>query len=483
MYSDSWVHFLVFWGVWVLVPLLVDVLQSVRDAWLVWRNRDLARPYPPLPHRHLPKVSVIIPAYNEQLDIDRCITSLKAQTYPHHLIEIIVIDDGSTDRTGEVVNGHINGTAHWNGHIRLHNRVIPAREFGGVMTLVHGKHQGKPAAVNLGLARCRGELVFTIDSDVVLEPEAVEQAVAAFRLDPELAAATAHLIIDPALLVQADDHGYIRLDSQDLPLPRRLTFSEKLLARSQFFEYLQAFRIGRHAEAVRGELFTLSGACAMFRREVLLEMQGYRGRTVSEDTDATLTLHRRATKVAYLPQVRIHLAPTVSWRALYAQRVRWQRGELEVLAVNADRLGKGERFWRRSLPLRLTNDHALALLRLVWGCLMPLFPLLGYPPSVVAKAGALMYAVYLMADGLQMAVAWPICAPSERRLLRKSALALAFLPLYRMVVYFFRLSGILKTLSERPQWTTNADWWDRIRMPGARRFSAWLGSLVKVWAD
>lgn len=482
MTSDP-LGFLLFWGVWILIPLAVDVAKSLGDAWTVWRYRRFAKPYPPLPHRNLPKISVLIPAFNEQLEIDRCITSLKAQTYPHHLIEIIVINDGSTDRTEEVVNGHINGSPHWNGHIRLHNRVISAREFGGVMTLVPGGHKGKPAAVNLGLARCRGELVFTIDSDVILEPEAIEQAVAAFQLDPHLAAATAHLIIDPNLLVVADDEGHIELDHEDLPILKRLTLSEKFLSACQSFEYIEAFRIGRHAEAVRGELFTLSGACAIFRRSVLLEMKGYRGRTVSEDTDATLSLQRSSDKVGYLPQVRVHLAPTISWHTLFSQRVRWQRGELEVLAVNADLLGHGPRFWRWTMPRRLQNDHALALLRLVWAFLLPLFPFLGYELRVITQAAALMYAVYVATDALLLAIAWPICAPSERRLLRVSALYLPWLPLYRMIVFLFRLSGILRTLSEKPQWTTSADWAERVRIPGTRRLTSWLGSLLKAWAD
>ncbi len=483
MTNMGWQHFLIFWGVWILIPLCIDVFKSLNDAFLVWRHRRLAKPYPPLPRRSLPKVSVIIPAYNEQLSIDRCITSLKAQTYPHHLIEIIVINDGSTDRTEEVVNGHINGTAHWNGHIRLNNRIIPAREFGGVMTLVQGEHKGKPTAVNLGINRCRGELIFAVDSDVVLEPEAVEQAVAAFTVDPHLQAATAHLIIDPNLLVEANDKGHVRLDQDDLPILKELTFSQKFLASAQFFEYLQAFRIGRHAEAVREELFTLSGACAIFRRDVIQRMNGYRGRTVSEDTDATLTLQRAQERVGYLPQVRIHLAPVTSWQDLYSQRVRWQRGEIEVMAVNSDLLGKRGRFWSWTMPRRLQNDHALALLRLIWAFLLPLFPFFGYEPSVIAQAAALMYTLYVVTDGLQMAVAWPVCARSERRLLRKSALFLPLLALYRTVVYFFRLSGILKVLSEEPRWTTRGEWLEELQLKGLKRSVAWLGGLVDIWAE
>jgi cellulose synthase/poly-beta-1,6-N-acetylglucosamine synthase-like glycosyltransferase len=351
------------------------------------------------------------------------------------------------------------------------------------MTLVQGEHQGKPAAVNLGLAKCRGELIFAIDSDVILEPEAIEQAVAAFQADSGLQAATAHLIIDPNLIVESNEQGHVRLDAEDLPVRKRLRFNEKLLAWAQFFEYLQSFRIGRHAEAVRDELFTLSGACAIFRREVLLGMNGYRGRTVSEDTDATLALKRAEQRVGYLPQVRIHLAPVISWRALLSQRIRWQRGELEVMAVNVDLLGRQGRFWRWSMPRRLQNDHALALLRLVWMFLLPLFPLLGYPPAVIAQAVALLYTLYVVTDVIQLAAARPICGPSEQRLLRESALFLPLLPFYRTVVYFFRLSGILRTLSEEPRWTTTEAWTDNIPLPNLDRLRSYLSSLQKILAD
>lgn len=479
----NWESLLFFWGVWLLIPLVVDISQAVSDAVLVWRSREMAKPYPPLPRVNLPKISVVIPAYNEQLNIDRCITSLKAQTYPHHLIEVIVIDDGSTDRTEAVVNGHISGNPHWNGHIRLHNRVIEAREFGGVMTLVQGSHKGKPAAVNLGLARCRGDLIFAIDSDVVLEQEAIEQAVAAFLADPEMMAATAHLIIDRNLLVVADDHGHIALDENDLPTPQALTLSERYLNASQFLEYMQSFRIGRHAEAARGELFTLSGACAIFRKEVLLDMNGYRGRTVSEDTDATLSIQRRQRRVGYLPQVRTHLAPVIRWGELSAQRIRWQRGQLEVLSVNLDMLGKAGRFWRWSLPLRLQTDHALTILRLIWLFLLPLFPLVGYPLSTVAQALALLYLLYLLTDIMEMLVAWPIAAISERRLLREAAVFLPLLPLYRIVVYFFRVSGILRTLSEKPTWTVSGTWFQGLKTPTGQKIKNLAKAFLNVWAE
>lgn len=474
--------FLIVWGVWILIPLAADIAQAIWDSLLVWRNGRSAKLFPPLLQNPPPKISIIIPAHNEQLNIDRCITSLKAQTYPHERIEILIVNDGSTDRTEEVVNGHINGTPHWNGHIRLYNRVIPAHEFGGVMMLLHGKHTGKPAAVNLGLGHCRGDLIFTIDSDAVLEPEAIQQAVIAFQRDEDLVAATAHLIIDRDLLVENDGNGHIHLDSEDMPVPMKLSPMEKFLSTAQFIEYFQSFRIGRHAEAIRDELFTLSGACAIFRRGALEEIRGYRGRTVSEDTDATLTLQRFPGRVTYLPQVRIHLAPTESWKALYAQRVRWQRGELEALAVHYDMLGSKTRLWQRSLPRRLQRDHTMAFLRLLWIFLLPMFPLLGYSVAMVAQAMTLIYAMYVLADAVQIASAWSICAPSERRILRQSVIYLPLLPLYRMVVYFFRMSGNLKTLTEPPRWTASAGWLDSFRLPGGGKFTGWLRNFVEFWA-
>lgn len=292
MSGSSLTEFFLFWGVWLLIPLLVDAIDAVWSAWLVFASRRMAEPVPMPFTGRLPTVTVVIPAYNEQVDIDRCITSLKAQTYPQNLIDYIVVNDGSTDRTGEVVASHIEGTAP-GAHIRLHNLVIPGEEFGGELTLVQGGRLGKPRAVNLGLTHAEGELIMAIDSDVVLEPDAVEQAVAAFRRDPALAAATAHLIIDHHLLVQSDEIGRLATDDTGLPVPLKLTIMQRFLAAAQFMEYLQAFRIGRHAESTRGELFTLSGACGVFRREALAAAGHYHARTVSEDTDLTFALQRR----------------------------------------------------------------------------------------------------------------------------------------------------------------------------------------------
>jgi hypothetical protein len=162
--------------------------------------------------------------------------------------------------------------------------------------------------------------------------------------------------------------------------------------------------------------------------------------------------------------------------------VRWQRGELEALAVHYDMLGNRKRIWRRGLPRRLQRDHTMAFLRLVWVFLLPMFPLLGYDPAMLIQAMALIYGIYLLADAAQIAAAWSICAPSERRILRESAIYLPVLPFYRMVIYFFRMSGNLKTLTEPPRWTASAEWMDKLRMPGGGKLAGWMENLMEIWA-
>jgi hypothetical protein len=145
-------------------------------------------------------------------------------------------------------------------------------------------------------------------------------------------------------------------------------------------------------------------------------------------------------------------------------------------------LGNSKRIWRKGLPRRLQRDHTMAFMRLVWMFLLPLFPFLGYNPAVVAQAMAMIYGLYIVADGVQLAAAWNICTPSERRMLRESALYLPLLPLYRTVVYFFRMSGNLKTLTEPPRWTAASGWTEKMRVPGQGKFFGWWRTFVHYWA-
>ena len=455
MLSSGLFGLLLIWGVWIIVPIVVDGCQALARLALAGSSglRRAIRRQPAREGLCQPTISIIIPAYNEELVIERCVNSIKAQTYPHHLVEIFVVDDGSTDRTIEIVNGHMTGNGC--GHVRMNGQTYPVGEFSGSLRLIENSHMGKARSVNTGIRQAAGDIIICIDSDVVMAPDAVESIVQAFQRDPELGAATARLEIDPTLLLARDSQGRPILNARGEPAPRRLAWAEEFLARCEFFEYLDAFQLGRQAEASTGTMFTLAGACSIFRREALAKTSLYSALTVSEDTDLTFCLRQAGVRIGYVPDVKLYLEPTASWDELFAQRVRWQRGQLEVCSLHSDMMGNRRYglFGLWTLPFRLQGDHTLSFPRLVWTILLPLFPLLGYPVFTVFWAIMIMYLFYALVEYLQIGVAY-LPVDGTRQRIREALPWGVLLPLYRFLTLYFRMSGALITLMEPPTWRT-----------------------------
>ncbi len=480
----------IFWGVWLAIPIMVDGVSTVYHLWLSLRL--FRKPEPPtLSIDNLPKISIIIPAYNEQSNINHCLLSLRAQTYPHHLLEIIVVDDGSEDQTSDVVLTHMGGTQ-TRSILHTNSFTIEPHNFGGVLNLVRRKRDGvaasgKPAAVNAGLALVTGELIIALDSDVVLEPDAIEHTVRMFLADETLLAASGHLIIDPYLIYKRNNAGQIELNAQGIPTPRPLTLLERILTACQFIEYVTAFHLGRRAESAVDGMFTLSGACAVFRPAAFEANGGYRSRTVSEDTDMTMSLHNIPdTHIGYLSNMRVHLKPVLTLHALYAQRTRWQRGALEASAVHfGSSTTPAKRshgfFWRIALPLRLHVDHTLAFPRLIWTFLIWILPLFGYSWALILKALSIMFLFYLVMDLLRLLAAYLFSAPPEKVFIRKYIAYLPVLPLYNVFLFWVRMNALISTLTEGATWTVQNPLLKRLETlnmrAAARRVSGFLTSL------
>ncbi|MDO8848962.1 MAG: glycosyltransferase [Coriobacteriia bacterium] len=456
--SSIWT-FLLIWGVWLITPVLVDGAEALaRLIRVSARKRERAKEEP-VHYDDLPTVSVIVPAHNESAVIDRCLNSVKAQDYPHDKLEIIVIDDGSTDDTADRVEEHVNGNHHYdgNGHgtFLLRGTPIQVGPYRGTLALIKNGHQGKAHALNAGIAASSGDIIVNIDSDVVLAPNAIRAIAVAFVRKPEMGAATGNIEIDWEMLEARDRDGNLLLDENGDIETMKLGPMQSFLARSQFLEYLASFDLGRRAQSLSDTMYTLAGACSAFRRSMVGAGFSYANTTVSEDTLLTFDLHRKGVHIGFVEDARVYLEPVVEWDSLYAQRARWSRGQMEVCGLNQDMIGtkKHGRLGRFALPKMLVFDHTLAFPRLIWAPLLLFFPLLGYPMRVVALAAIGMYIFYLGLEVVNTLAVFSFSDEHTKNRIERSLWALIGLPFYRFAVFHFRFSGFLVTLTEKQQWT------------------------------
>lgn len=450
---SSLVVFILIWGVWLITPIMVDGIDSLVRIITVWAKKGDALA-DPLDDEFLPTMAIIVPAHNEAAVIDRCLNSIKAQDYPSDKLEIIVVDDGSTDGTGDRVEEHVNGTHEPAGDLRLRGEPIRVGPFNGKLTLVRRDKGGKASALNAGIALTGAEIVVNIDSDVVLAPHTMRAIASKFAADPAIGALTGNIEIDWDILEARDHDGNIVVDEDGCIVPRRLSFGERYLATSQFLEYLASFDLGRRAQSITSTMYTLAGACSAFRREVLTPTVRYSSDTVSEDTCLTFQLHRSDVKIGFAEEAKVYLEPVTTWDELYAQRARWTRGQLEVCGQNNDIVGRrGSRFGRVSVPKMLLFDHTMAFPRLIWAPLLLMFPMLGYSYSIIAAALVAMYVFYVLIEILGTLSVFSIADAQTRSRIERSGWTLLLLPVYRFIVFHFRFSGFLVTLMEEQQWT------------------------------
>nr|WP_290670188.1 TIGR03111 family XrtG-associated glycosyltransferase [Ardenticatena sp.] len=417
MSEQVW-RFIIFWGVWLLVPLLVDLTTTLANMAgvlaLRYRRRRLHRPL-----TYYPFISIVIPVYNSEETLEPCLRSLAAQDYPIDRMEILCISNGTTDNSFEVF-------ARLQAELPLHMRWH---------TILN---KGKAWALNAGIHIARGQYIFNIDSDVVLAPDAVRKVVKVMEVEPDMVAATGSI--------------------QVLPPPPDAPFSRRVLAECEFFEYLTAFHVGREHQTLLNNLYTLSGAFSIFRREALLETFLYSQLTVTEDTDLTFQLYERfhGKRVGAISSAIAYVHSIESLGALYAQRVRWQRGQVEVSARYRHLLNRPVWALLGFNPRRvLLVDHTLSFPRAVWTFLLPVLVVFGYPLSLIVMTFVFLYGFYLSIDLLWVAIALSTAPPFAWQRLRYAWWVLFLLPAYRMLVYWFRLSGFLHAMAEPGTWRVN----------------------------
>ncbi|GAA1352915.1 glycosyltransferase [Streptomyces beijiangensis] len=246
-------------------------------------------------------VSVVVPAYNERECIANTVRSLAASD---HMIEIIVVDDGSNDGTADIVD-----------QLRL-----------PYVRVVRQHNAGKPAALNNGIAHARYDLVVMMDGDTVFEPSTVRELVQPFG-DPTVGAVA----------------GNAKVGNRD-----------SLIGAWQHIEYVMGFNLDRRMYDVLNCMPTIPGAVGAFRREALDRVGGMSEDTLAEDTDITMALHRDGWRVVYAEKARAWTEAPESVQQLWSQRYRWSYGTMQAIWKHRHAVverGPSGRFGRVGLPL------------------------------------------------------------------------------------------------------------------------------------
>ncbi len=273
-----------------------------------------------------PPISLIAPAYNEEVTCVESVRSLLSIEYPDY--EVLVVNDGSSDDTV----ARLTEAFQLEPASRIPTASLPTAEVKQVLRsrtqpslwLIDKDNGGKADALNAGLNFCYTPVFCAMDADSILEPQALIRIVRPFLEDDSTVAAGGILRIANGCTVERGRVTEVRLP-------------ENLLAQFQVLEYLRVFLAGRMGWAALDATLIISGAFGIFRRSAVVRAGGYATDTVGEDMELIVRLHRVGMETG-TPH-RIHFVPDpVAWtecpesvRVLARQRDRWQRGLLQTL--------------------------------------------------------------------------------------------------------------------------------------------------------
>ena len=381
--------------------LLIITSLALAQRFRSHRRGGTARPYEP-------SVSVIVPAYREERVIAKTIASLLDQEYTGFL-EVVVVDDGSPDRTYEVARSSFSD----------HSRVAVYRKPNG----------GKASALNFGVARARGEIVVAVDADTVFAPDAVAQLVAPLA-DPHVGAVAGNAKVGNRI---------------------------NLVTRWQALEYVTSQNLDRRAFALLDCITVVPGAIGAWRAELVRGVGGFSDDTLAEDQDLTLSIRRCGYAIAYADRAVAYTEAPDTFRGLTRQRFRWSFGTLQCMWKHRDAL-----FRRRYGTLGFVAMPNVWLFQLVLTALSPLADLVflwgllsvwlvrqehGATYALVNLEQVLgLYAVFLLVDWAAGMVAFLLELGEDRRL---TWLILIQRFAYRQVVYWVVVQSFLAAVRGR----------------------------------
>ncbi|HKI92174.1 MAG TPA: glycosyltransferase [Gaiellaceae bacterium] len=318
-----------------------------------------------------PGVSVLVPAYNEEAGIVESVRSLLALRYPRH--EVIVVSDGSTDRTLEALDEAFDlapvPLVLRDTLVSKSVRATYVSRRDPSLRVLDKENGGKADALNAGARVARHPYICVIDADALVEEDALLRVALPILDDEDLVIATGGIVrIANGCTI---DHGRI----VDVRLPRNR------LAVLQTVEYFRAFLIGRVGWSRARSLLIISGAFGLFRRSLVEAVGGWSTETVGEDVELVLRLHRylrerdEPYRISFVPDPVCWTEAPETFRALSRQRRRWHTGLAQAL-------------WRHR---RMIGNPVYGVVGLIALPYFFLFELLGPIAEVLGLGGTIVW--------------------------------------------------------------------------------------------
>ncbi len=375
-----------------IVATILSIFRLILLAVLAYIKKVKERKYHeklPSVTEFCPKVSIIVPAYNEEVNIVSSMNNLLKTDYPD--FEIVFVNDGSKDKTFEVAKAAFNG----NPKVRLFDK----------------PNGGKASALNYGIEHAIGEIMVCIDADTQLQSDAVSFLIPHF-IDEDVAAVA----------------GNVKVGNE-----------VNLLTRWQAIEYITSQNFDRRAFDLLNSITVVPGANGAFRKSALQEVGLYTTDTLAEDCDVTIRLLREGYKVVNDPKAIAYTEAPESVNMFLRQRFRWNYGIMQCFWKHKDTLFNMKYQWLgwAALP-------NLLFFQLLLPIIAPLADLITIIGLLMGNGTNLLwyYLLFLSVETLSAAVAFSFEGESKKRLIW-------LIPqrfYYRQIMYYVAIKSLNKAI-------------------------------------
>ena len=312
------------WNFVYFYPLVMSLIWVIGGLFFFYHwERKAGLPDAPAALDRAPKVSILIPCYNESENVIETIAAACAQIYPD--FEVIAINDGSSDDTGVI----LDSLASENPRLRV---------------VHHAKNQGKAMALRMGALVAEAEYLVCVDGDALLHPTAVAYLVKPMIDHPRVGAVTGN---------------------------PRIRNRASLLGRMQMGEFFSIMGLIKRAQRIYGLVFTVSGVIAAFRKRALHDCGYWDLNMQTEDIDISWSLQLKHWQIQYEPCALVWVLMPETLGGLWKQRLRWAQGGAEVYFKNILNIWRWQdrRIWLLTLDFCLSATWAFAFAAslVLWG--------------------------------------------------------------------------------------------------------------------